>query len=166
MRSSGYCLRACQGTALQHGMHGGTRASRVLWGHLPQASAGFRGLWAPGFSRLVGTVCVCVHARERVCLLRVLRIRPAYLPGGARVLPAPLGSFLSRKWDCGVTSARPCCPCHRGPCCQRGLGCVSRKVALCPLRKLGRCWAGLRVGFRGGRTLQPLVQRPEGAGTQ
>lgn len=28
--------------------------SGVLWDHLPQASAGFKGQWAPGLSRLVG----------------------------------------------------------------------------------------------------------------
>ncbi|XP_042767913.1 uncharacterized protein LOC122204466 [Panthera leo] len=65
------------------------------------------GLRASPGGRECVCVCVCVSA---VCAVD----KTVYLPGGARALPAPLGSFLSGKWDAGVTSAQPSCPCCRG----------------------------------------------------
>lgn len=42
--------------------------SGVLWDHLPQASAGFKGQWAPGLSRLVGVcACACACASSPKC---------------------------------------------------------------------------------------------------
>lgn len=108
-------------------------------------------------------MCVCVS----VCLSvsSACAVRPVYLPRGARALPVPLGSFLPRKWDTGVTSAPPTCPCCRGLAGggvlqEDGGLAVSTKVAPLPCQKLGGCWVGSRGRRRGGRVLQPLSHRP------
>lgn len=78
----------------------------------PGGTRAFRGPLGPPFSskrwvqRALGSI-LSRRAGVCVCVCSACATRPVYLPRGARALPAPLGSFLPRQWDAGVTSAQP-----------------------------------------------------------
>lgn len=148
---------------------GGTRAFRGPLG--PPFSSQRRVQRAVGSGPLQAGGSVCV----RVCVSAVCAVdKTVYLPGGARALPAPLGSFLSGKWDAGVTSAQPSCPCCRG-LAGGGLPAAGGEgLAVCPGRLHlhsvsrsaggGRGWA-LEAGAEVGGPSDPSVTGKNGHAT-
>jgi len=108
----------------------GPRVARALQCGWPGGTCAFGGPLGPPFSnkrwvqRAVGSrplragvcVCVCVCACLSLCLPCVCLC--VFCVCCKTCLPpkrsAPLGSFLSRKWDARVAPAHPSCPCGRG----------------------------------------------------